>query len=170
MMTWLDNDLAQTDQPWIVAYWHHPPYSKGSHDSDNPVTDQDLIDMRTVAVPILEDHGVDLVLSGHSHAYERSFLIDGHYGFSDTFGPEHVVDGGDGRVLGDGAYLKPFAARVPHRGAVYTVAGSSGQKAVVQFGSANTASLTSLPTLRGSTSKAATTSTSSMRCVRAFTR
>ena len=127
MMTWLDNDLAQTDQPWIIAYWHHPPYSKGSHDSDNPVTDQELIDMRRFAVPILEDHGVDLVLSGHSHSYERSFLIDGHYGFSETFGPEHVVDGGDGRELGDGAYLKPSAVRVPHRGAVYTVAGSSGK-------------------------------------------
>ena len=35
----------------------------------------------------LEDAGVDLVLTGHSHSYERSFLLDGHYGPSWTFGP-----------------------------------------------------------------------------------
>ena len=37
MLTWLASDLAATDQKWIVAYWHHPPYSKGIHDSDDPV-------------------------------------------------------------------------------------------------------------------------------------
>ena len=31
MMAWLDEDLAATTQQWIIAYWHHPPYSKGSH-------------------------------------------------------------------------------------------------------------------------------------------
>lgn len=29
-------------------------------------------DMRENIVPILEAHGVDLVLTGHSHSYERS--------------------------------------------------------------------------------------------------
>ncbi len=93
MLTWLDDDLASTAQEWIVAYWHHPPYSDGSHESD---TEIELIEMRQNALPILEDHGVDLVLTGHSHSYERSFLIDGHYGLSSTFGPSHVVDGGSG--------------------------------------------------------------------------
>jgi hypothetical protein len=75
-------------------------------------------------VPILEDGGVDLVLSGHSHSYERSFLIDGHYDVSSTFSSSHVVDGGSGRDATP--YRKPegLAARA---GAVYTVAGSSGQ-------------------------------------------
>src|SRR5690606_21641998 len=27
MLTWLAQDLAATDQDWIVAFWHHPPYS-----------------------------------------------------------------------------------------------------------------------------------------------
>ena len=36
--------------------------------------------MRQNALPILEADGVDLVLTGHSHSYERSFLLDGHYG------------------------------------------------------------------------------------------
>ena len=40
---------------------------------------------RSTSLPILENYGVDLVLSGHSHSYERSYLLDGHYGLSATF-------------------------------------------------------------------------------------
>ncbi len=121
MWTWLDGDLSSTNQDWIIAYWHHPPYSKGSHDSDG---ESDLYQMRERIVPLLEDYGVDLVLSGHSHSYERSFLLDGHYGKSDTLKMEMILDGGDGKDGGDGAYFKPQA---PHGGAVYVVAGSSGK-------------------------------------------
>ena len=116
MLAWLEQDLQATRQTWIVAFWHHPPYSKGSHDSDYEL---ELSEMRENALPILEAHGVDLVLSGHSHSYERSFLIDGHYGPSWTFGPANVRDGGAGSP-----YRKLAA---PHAGAVYAVAGSSGQ-------------------------------------------
>ena len=48
MLTWLANDLATTTQDWIIAYWHHPPYSKGTHDSD---TEGRLIDMRQNLMP-----------------------------------------------------------------------------------------------------------------------
>lgn len=124
MMQWLAADLALTTRTWIVAYFHHPPYSKGSHDSDLPdESGGRLFDMREIAVPILENGGVDLVLCGHSHAYERSFLLDGHYGPSDTLLPEMILDGGDGRPAGTGAYGK---AGLPHQGTVYVVAGSSG--------------------------------------------
>ena len=50
---------------------------------------------------------MDLVLTGHSHSYERSFLIDGHYGTSSTFTASMKIDGGDGRIDGDGEYQKP---------------------------------------------------------------
>ena len=122
MMTWLENDLAATDQKWIIAFWHHPPYTKGSHDSD---TEKELIDMRQIALPVLERHGVDLVFTGHSHSYERSYLINGHYGNSGTFSALNQVDNGDGREDGNGAYRK--LAGAANAGAVYTVAGSSGK-------------------------------------------
>jgi tetratricopeptide (TPR) repeat protein len=122
MMTWLAGDLAANHRLWVVAYWHHPPYSKGSHDSD---TESALIAMRQNALPVLEAGGVDLVLSGHSHAYERSFLLDGHYGLSTTLTPDMIVDGGDGRPGGSGAYVKPSNGPWPHAGAVYAVSGSS---------------------------------------------
>jgi hypothetical protein len=124
MMTWLQSDVNSTTQKWIIAFWHHPPYSKGSHDSD---TEIELVEMRQNALPILEAAGVDLVLSGHSHAYERSFLIDGHYGTSTTFTAGMKKDGGSGRLDGTGSYHKPTAGKAAHEGAVYTVAGSSGQ-------------------------------------------
>src|SRR5206468_1250949 len=110
-------------QQWLIAYWHHPPYSKGSHDSDS---ESELQQMRQYANPILESHGVDLVLSGHSHSYERSYLLNGHYGSSSTLTSAMILDKGDGRVDGTGAYEKP-APLTPNKGAVYTVAGSSGQ-------------------------------------------
>ena len=124
MMTWLSNDILATNKEWIIAFWHHPPYSKGSHDSD---TEGTLMDMRENALPILESGGVDLVLSGHSHSYERSFLIDGHYGTSDTLVGSMILDAGDGREGSDGAYVKPFGQGTPNEGAVYAVAGSSGK-------------------------------------------
>jgi len=124
MATWLRADLASTTRQWIIAFWHHPPYSKGSHDSD---TESFLAQMRQTFLPILEDAGVDLVLAGHSHSYERSFLIDGHYGVSSTFTNAMKKDGGSGRADGSGAYNKSTPGTGPHEGAVYAVAGSSGQ-------------------------------------------
>lgn len=124
MAAWLQADLAATAQEWVVAFWHHPPYSKGSHDSD---TEALLAFMRQVYVPILEAGGVDLVLTGHSHSFERSRLLDGHYGPSPTFAPATMApDPGNGRIQGDGAYRKPSPGPAPHEGAVHVVAGSSG--------------------------------------------
>jgi PKD repeat protein len=124
MVRWLEQDLMATAQDWIVAFWHHPPYSKGSHNSDSSSV---LTEMRENVVPVLEDWGVDLVLSGHSHSYERSYLLDGHYGTSNTLTEAMKKDGGDGRIQGTGAYAKPTAGPAPHEGAVYVVAGSSGR-------------------------------------------
>ncbi len=124
MMTWLWNDVSNTDKEWIIAFWHHPPYTKGSHDSD---TESNLLQMRENALPILESWGVDLVLTGHSHSYERSFLLDQHYGTSDTLTPAMILDNGDGRDDGTGAYTKWLGEGTPNEGAVYAVVGSSGQ-------------------------------------------
>jgi hypothetical protein len=125
MLTWLEADLAANTRDWLIAFWHSPPYSKGSHDSDNLFDNAgNMTDMRAHAVRILETHGVDLVLSGHSHIYERSMLIHGHYGFSDSLTPSMIKDAGSGRPQETGAYRKVEPS--PNEGAVYVVAGSSG--------------------------------------------
>lgn len=120
MYEWLEADLAAQTNFWLIAYWHAPPYTKGCHDSDY---ETECVVMRTNFLPLLEAHGVDLVLGGHTHSYERSYLIDGHYEQSWTLVPTMVKDWGDGRPEGDGPYYK---LRGPHQGAVYVVAGSGG--------------------------------------------
>jgi len=60
---------------------------------------------------------------GHSHVYERSYLLDGHYGLSSTFTDSMKVDDGSGREDDTGAYRKNEEGR----GVVYTIAGSAGQ-------------------------------------------
>lgn len=122
MAKWLRNDLANTTKDWVVAFWHHPPYSRGSHNSDSEST---LREMRERFVPILESYGVDLVLCGHSHAYERSKFIDGHHGKSTTFNDSMVVQPGSGRD--GGAYTKAGLGPIPNSGAVFAVAGASGK-------------------------------------------
>ena len=130
MMTWLESDLADNDKTWVIAFWHHPPYSKGSHDSDSAGEVQ-MTEMRQNFLPVLEAWGVDLVLTGHSHSYERSFLLDGHYGLSsslDLSDPSvNVLDWGDGNEAGNGAYEKSNVVAAENEGAVYVVAGSSGK-------------------------------------------
>lgn len=123
MMNWMKADLQADNSDWVIAVWHHPPYTKGSHDSD---TESNLVDMRQNFLPVLEGHGVDLVLTGHSHSFERSYLLDGHYGTSSTFSGAYQIDAGNGRTDGTGAYAKS-AGSIPHEGAVYSVVGSSGQ-------------------------------------------
>jgi len=127
MMQWLKADLAATKRDWIVAFFHHPTYTKGTHNSDSD-TDSGgrMKDMRQNFLPVLEAGGVDLVLTGHSHVYERSFLIDGHYGKSETFNAAaHVKQKVDGRADGTGVYRKP-RTRAPHLGEISVVTGSAG--------------------------------------------
>lgn len=127
MLVWLEEDLAATTKDWTIVMWHSPPYTKGSHDSDSLFdTGGSLVQMRENVVPILESYGVDLVLCGHSHNYERSFLLNGHYGFSRSLTPSMILDSGSGRPGETGAYRKEGTGATPNQGTVYVVAGSSG--------------------------------------------
>ncbi len=133
MMRWLKSDLAANKQQWSVAYWHHPPYSKGSHDSDDDKdSDARSREVRQVFLPVLEAGGVDLVLCGHSHAYERTALIDGHYGRSTNFSSAYIKNSGEGRKDHGEPYRKRTVGPGPHEGTVYVVAGSSGQASGVK--------------------------------------
>ena len=60
--TWLRSDLAAHPTECTIAMWHHARYSSG-HDGDNTF-------MQTMWSDLF-DAGVEIVLSGHSHDYER---------------------------------------------------------------------------------------------------
>ncbi|MBL0257825.1 MAG: fibronectin type III domain-containing protein [Bacteroidetes bacterium] len=120
MATWLTNDLNANTQRWTVVYFHHPPYSKGSHNSD---TETELIQMRTNIMPILEGKKVDLVMAGHSHSYERSMLIRGHFGLETTFSASTMAVSS-----GSGIYPSSYIKSAPnYYGTVYLVCGVGGQ-------------------------------------------
>jgi len=68
-LAFLDEELAATDATWKVVAVHHPPYSAGYQGSS--------IKTREAIAPIVSKHGVQLVLSGHDHDYQRSKVIDG---------------------------------------------------------------------------------------------
>ncbi|MFP6623666.1 MAG: metallophosphoesterase family protein [Myxococcota bacterium] len=127
MYNWLCTDLGATNQDWLFTFWHHPAYTKGSHNSD---TESQLVEMRERFNPVIEAYGADINLTGHSHSYERSVLIDRHYGVSSSYNPStHAKDAGDGDPSGDGAYEKRILGPDPNQGAVYSVVGSSSKNA-----------------------------------------
>jgi acid phosphatase type 7 len=132
-VTWIKNDLAANTKKWVVAYFHHPPYTMGSHNSD---TESELINIRNNFIRILERYGVDLVLCGHSHDYERSYLLDGHYGNESTFSAgTHAKSNSSARYNGT-ANSCPYRTTYggSNHGTVYVVAGSSGADGGVQAG------------------------------------
>lgn len=123
MLNWLEQDLKANQQDWLIVAFHHPPYSKGSHDSDNGRDSRGrLVEMRQYVLPLLEKYGADLVLSGHSHGYERSRLMDCHYGDSSQYSEKNIVsEGVEGRASD---YIK---GKGEHSGTVYVVAGASAK-------------------------------------------
>jgi Calcineurin-like phosphoesterase len=130
-VVWVKKDLAANTKPWVIVYWHHPPYSMGSHNSD---TETQMALIRENFVRILERNGVDLVLTGHSHNYERSYLLQNHYGPEASFNASrHAVSKSTGKYNGS-ANSAPYVTvngKVNH-GTVYVVSGSAGAVSKVQ--------------------------------------
>lgn len=79
---WLESELAKDTSEWKICFFHHPPYSSGGkHGSDKQ--------LREIVEPIFVRHGVNVVLTGHDHFYERVKPQQGIYYF---------VSGGGGKL------------------------------------------------------------------------
>lgn len=69
---WLANDLAKVDRsltPWLIVLLHAPWYNSNmAHQGEGE-------SMRLAMEEMLYDFGVDMVFSGHVHAYERFVSI-----------------------------------------------------------------------------------------------
>ena len=71
---WLEDELGRDTSEWKVCFFHHPPYSSAKkHGSDSQ--------LREVVEPIFLKYGVDVVLTGHDHVYERIKPQKGIYYF-----------------------------------------------------------------------------------------
>ncbi len=137
--TWLKADLAANTKKWTIAYFHHPPYTKTSHSSDynGGAGELDLVAIRERFVRILERNGVDLILCGHSHGYERSYLLKNFY---NTYASPledvnfnavtHTATGNTQNGKYDGtanACAFAYNSGKYNHGSVYVVSGSAGQ-------------------------------------------
>jgi len=85
MLRWLDADLRSSQKFWRIVVLHHSPYAEGAHSGE---IEGKMI--RQYVSPILEKHGVTLVLNGHEHSYQRSVPIRGI---------SYVTSGGGGAQL-----------------------------------------------------------------------
>ena len=129
---WVKQDLEANTRPWVIAYWHHPPYTMGSHNSD---TEGELISMRQNFIRILERMGVDLIICGHSHNYERSYLLKGYYGNEASFNAAtHTLSSSSAKYDGSANSCPYTTVDGQNHGTVYVVAGSAGASGGVQSG------------------------------------
>jgi hypothetical protein len=73
-LKWFEDELIKDTSDWKIAFFHHPPYSSGGkHGSDKQ--------LREVVEPIFVKYGVNVVLAGHEHFYERIKPQKGIYYF-----------------------------------------------------------------------------------------
>jgi len=79
---WLDSILGTRSPRWTIACFHEPIYSAAK--------DRDNAEMRALWQPVLEKHGVDLVLQGHDHVYARG-KRPAEEGTAGGGGPVYVV-------------------------------------------------------------------------------
>jgi hypothetical protein len=68
-LAWLEETLRAATERWRIVAVHHPPYSSGYQGSNR--------ESRDAFTPLFRRHGVQLVLSGHEHDYQRTVPIDG---------------------------------------------------------------------------------------------
>ena len=81
-LQWLEKELAASGSDWKIMYFHHPIYSSGgAHGSDTALRDQ--------LEPLFLKYGVDVVLAGHEHFYER---------LKPQKGIHYFISGGAGKV------------------------------------------------------------------------
>lgn len=76
-ISWLQTELrAAGNGAWKICYFHHPLYSSAKFHGPN-------LDLRKVLEPLLVKYGVDVVLAGHDHVYERVRPQQGIYYFTE---------------------------------------------------------------------------------------
>jgi hypothetical protein len=96
-IAFLQNDLAADNHLCELVYWHHPRWSSGEHGS-YPFTRN--------AWAAAVGGGVDLVLNGHDHDYERFRRMDAN-GLPSVNGTREIIVGTGGRSLSQFGAILP---------------------------------------------------------------
>ena len=106
MLNWLATDLQQAaNQNWKILYFAHSPYTRATQDAARAQA------IRENVLPIFEQNGGDIVLSGTNDVYERTKLLNGAYDTPPT-ATGHVVEDTDGNPVTSNCYKK--ICRIQH--------------------------------------------------------
>ncbi|RIH63221.1 hypothetical protein D1164_21090 [Mariniphaga sediminis] len=93
----LEQQLAHCREPWKIVVHHHPVFTSGNaaYRSSLMATaakgDPNILHLRT----LYENYGVDLVLNGHVHTYEKSWPIYKNH-IDRENGVVYIITGGGG--------------------------------------------------------------------------
>ena len=97
---WLEADLAASTAPCVLAYWHHPRFSSSQTTKPmGPIWN------------LLNDSGVDVILNGHRHIYERLAPMKPDGTADPATGIRQFVSGRGGKNLG--SISDPIIAPLP---------------------------------------------------------
>jgi len=88
---WLRQVLSDTDARWKFVFFHHPPYTGSTHDAGGQAFVKDAFSA------IFDETGVDMVLCGHNHLYERTAPIKGDQVVGEGEGPVYITTGAGGQ-------------------------------------------------------------------------
>lgn len=93
--TFLETTIAEhgDDAHWTMLTFHQSLYGAADHSTGDTINE-----IRDGLAPIINDLDIDLVLTGHDHAYSRSFLIDAEGNQVDPTTSEVIVDA-DGQIV-----------------------------------------------------------------------
>ena len=73
-LAWVEDKLKNSDAKWKICYFHHPLFTSAKfHGPD--------VDLRNQLMPLFTQYGVNVVMSGHEHVYERIKPQQGIYFF-----------------------------------------------------------------------------------------
>jgi predicted MPP superfamily phosphohydrolase len=73
-VAWLTKELQNSGSDWKICYFHHPLYSSAAYHGSS-------LELREILEPLLVQYGVQVVLTGHDHVYERIKAQKGIYYF-----------------------------------------------------------------------------------------
>lgn len=118
-LDWLKADLAANKADWTFVSYHRPTFNIGGHGSDWGAKD---------VLPLLEEGGVDIDITGHSHLYER-FVPIGREGKRPII---HIVSGGGGAPLYEVRPSPLLEGGIGYSGLHYCVFDVDGDKLVME--------------------------------------
>ncbi len=127
---WLEQALAISTAKWKIAMHHHALMSTDENDYGDSWTGRSQAGDAVVTAefqPLYEKHGVDLVIVGHLHTYERSWPIRAGQ-VDEENGVTYVQVGGMGGNLEDFQPTKPWFNRKTFRDHHYLMLRGAGDR------------------------------------------